>query len=109
MHSDPTTPFHNQAVPIDGSEIIALCGMAVGLVAIIAITITIVTIVMALYYRRTQLDEMEATLKIEMIQRGMSADDIVRVLKAHMDKRDTKAAVQRFRERTAAHSAAAPG
>lgn len=83
-------------------EFLALCGMGVGLVAILASAVVIVTIVMALYYRRTQLDEMEATLKIEMIERGMSADDIVRVLKTHMDKRDTKAVVQRFRDRAAA-------
>ena len=30
-------------------------------------------------YRRTQRDDMEATLKMEMIQRGMSADEIERV------------------------------
>ena len=93
MSSDfTTTRFSN--------EFIALCGMGLGLAAIIATTIVIVTIVMALYYRRTQLDEMEATLKIEMIQRNMSADDIVRVLKTRMDKRAARQAVERFRDRT---------
>ncbi len=43
---------------------------------------------------------MEATLKIEMIQRNMSADDIVRVLKTRMDKRAARQAVERFRDRT---------
>jgi hypothetical protein len=38
----------------------------------------------AIYKRRTLLDEMEATLKMEMIQRGMSADEIAQVLSAKM-------------------------
>jgi hypothetical protein len=32
------------------------------------------------YYRDVQRDEMDATLKMEMIQRGMSADEIAKVL-----------------------------
>jgi hypothetical protein len=34
------------------------------------------------YRRKSQRDDMEATLKMEMIQRGMSAEDIERVLAA---------------------------
>ena len=34
------------------------------------------------YYRRTQLDEIEATLKLEMIHRGMAPDEIKKVLQA---------------------------
>ncbi len=87
-------------------EFLALCGMGVGLAALILCTIVIVTVVMAIYYRRTKLDEMEATLKIEMIERGMSADEIVRVLKTRMDKRDMRLAVERFRAGVAGKPAA---
>ncbi|HEV3138387.1 MAG TPA: hypothetical protein VGZ26_10800 [Pirellulales bacterium] len=34
------------------------------------------------YYRGVQRDEMDATLKMEMLQRGMSAEEITQVLKA---------------------------
>ncbi len=37
------------------------------------------------HFRKTQRDDMEATLKMEMIQRGMSAEEIERVLAAGMD------------------------
>lgn len=36
------------------------------------------------YLRNSRRDAMEATLKLEMIQRGMSADEIERVLSARM-------------------------
>ena len=37
------------------------------------------------HFRKSQRDDMEATLKMEMIQRGMSAEEIERVLAAGMD------------------------
>ena len=37
------------------------------------------------HFRKSQRDDMEATLKMEMIQRGMSAEEIERVLAARMD------------------------
>ena len=76
MREIVTTRFSN--------EFLALCGMGLGLVAIIGVIITTVTIVFAVYKRKTLLDDMEATIKMEMIQRGLSADDIERVLHAKM-------------------------
>lgn len=70
---------------LDSEDVIALCGMVVGVVAILGgITVAVAKVVSS-HYRRTQLDEMEATLKMEMIQRGMSADEISQVLAARMD------------------------
>jgi hypothetical protein len=67
---------------LDGGEILGLCGMIVGLLAIIGGIGVAITKVVASHYRRTQLDEMEVALKMEMIQRGMSAADIKQVLEA---------------------------
>jgi hypothetical protein len=61
-------------------EAIALC---VGL-AIIGSVIVAVTKLVSNHFRKTQLDDMEATLKMEMIQRGMTAGDIKQVLEAKM-------------------------
>lgn len=72
-----TTRFSN--------EFLALCGMGLGLVAIVGVIITTTAIIYAVYKRKTQLDDMEATIKMEMIQRGMSADEIARVLEVKMD------------------------
>jgi hypothetical protein len=71
-----TTRFSN--------EFLALCGMGLGLTAIIGTVLVIIVVVMVIVRRKTLRDEMEATIKIEMIERGMSADDIERVLKARM-------------------------
>ena len=40
--------------------------------------------------RRTLIDEMETTLKMEMIQRGMSADEIAKVLQAKTPTADAE-------------------
>jgi hypothetical protein len=69
---------------LDNDAVMALGGMLVGVVAILGGITVAITKVMAVYYRKTQLDEMEATLKMEMIQRGMSADEIKQVLEARM-------------------------
>lgn len=69
---------------LNGGEILGLCGIIVGLLALIGGIVVAITKVVASYYRRTQLDEMEATLKMEMIQRGMSAADIKQVLEARI-------------------------
>jgi Na+-transporting NADH:ubiquinone oxidoreductase subunit NqrC len=60
---------------------IILVVIAISLVG--GILIPIIAI-LASYYRKMQRDDMNATLKMEMIQRGMSADEIERVLKARM-------------------------
>jgi hypothetical protein len=62
---------------------------------IVAIPITAglivaVTAIVTHHYRKLQKDDMEATLKMEMIQRGMSADDIERVLSAHIGSAPTR-------------------
>jgi hypothetical protein len=69
---------------------ISLCGMGLGLVAILACAALCVTAVVAYNRRKTLSDEMEATLKIEMIERGMSADDIERILHAKMGTPEVK-------------------
>ncbi len=69
---------------LDNDAVMALGGMLVGVVAILGGITVAITKVMAVYYRKTQLDDMEATLKMEMIQRGMSADEIKQVLEAKM-------------------------
>jgi hypothetical protein len=67
---------------LNGGELLGLCGIMLGLIATLGGIGVALTKVIATYYRRVQLDEMEATLKLEMIQRGMSAEDITRVLDA---------------------------
>jgi hypothetical protein len=71
---------------LNGGELLGLCGILLGLVAIVGSITVAITKVVAAHYRRTQLDEMEATLKMEMIQRGMSAAEIKQVLEAKMGK-----------------------
>lgn len=51
-------------------------------VPIVGAVIIAVTAILAGTYRKMQRDDMNATLKMEMIQRGMSADEIERVLRA---------------------------
>ena len=69
---------------LDSGEIVALFGMLLGAVAIVGGITVAITKVVAAHFRRTQLDEMEATLKMEMIHRGMSAGEIKQVLEARM-------------------------
>jgi hypothetical protein len=76
---------------LNGGEILGLCGLALGLIAVLGGLALGFAALVAVYKRRVQLDEMEATLKLEMIQRGMSADEIARVLEAKIGstKRDS--------------------
>src|SRR5262245_62096873 len=67
---------------LDSGELLGLCGIIVGMIAILGGITVATTKVIASYYRRVQLDEMESTLKMEMIQRGMTAADIKTVLEA---------------------------
>lgn len=57
------------AIPIGAGMIIALVAILTG------------------YHRKMIRDDMEATLKMEMIERGMSADEIERVLAARLSGR----------------------
>jgi hypothetical protein len=69
---------------LHSDDVLALCGMLVGVVAILGGISVAVTKVVSSHYRRMQLDEMEATLKMQMIERGMSAAEITSVLAARM-------------------------
>ena len=69
---------------LDGGEILGLCGIMLGTIAILGGITVAITQSIASHYRKTQLDEMEATLKMEMIQRGMSAGEIKQVLEAKL-------------------------
>jgi hypothetical protein len=44
-----------------------------------------ITAILADTYRKLQRDDMAATLKMEMIQRGMPADEIERILAARLN------------------------
>ncbi len=67
---------------LTSDELLALCGIFLGLVAIVGgLSIGLVAVV-SYHYRRSRMDDIEATLKMEMIQRGMSADEISKVLEA---------------------------
>lgn len=90
------------------SEFLALCGMAIGLVAIVGAVILAVTVVIAVYKRRTLLDEMEATIKIEMVQRGMSAEDVERVLQAKMGVSRAKSLANLFEAISSSRKSSVP-
>lgn len=77
--------MHDILSKLDSDEMLAVFGMLVGVVAILGGVAVAITAVVSAHRRRMQLDEMEATLKMEMIQRGMSAEEIERVLAAGMD------------------------
>jgi hypothetical protein len=49
-----------------------------------AALIVVMTALLTGHFRKSQRDDMEATLKMEMIQRGMSAEEIERVLAARI-------------------------
>ena len=58
----------DQFSKLNGGEFLGLCGILLGLIAVVGgITIGMSTLV-AIYKRRTLLDEMEATLKMEIAQ-----------------------------------------
>jgi hypothetical protein len=66
-------------------ELLALIAIIGGLFLPILGGITIaITKVVAAHFRRIELDDREAALKMEMIERGMSADEIARILQARM-------------------------
>ena len=79
--------MHDLLSKLDNDAVIALSGMLVGVVAIFGGISVAITAVVANHFRKKQLDDMEATLKMEMIERGMSAADIRQVLEARMTAR----------------------
>jgi|GEM_PF-2315248 len=66
---------------MNGFPIEAVLGICL---PILALTVVGVTLIISINNRKMQRDDMEATLKMEMIERGMSAEDIERVLAARM-------------------------
>lgn len=76
--------MENVVSELNEETLIALCGILLGAIAILGGITVAITLVVSSHYRRKQLDEMEATLKMEMIQRGMAAEEIERVLAARM-------------------------
>jgi hypothetical protein len=54
----------------------------IGLIILACVTAVAVLMILLSHRRKAVRDEMEATLKMEMIERGMSADDVERVLAA---------------------------
>jgi hypothetical protein len=58
--------------------------IAIVAIPIAAGLIVAITAIVTHHLRKSQRDDMEATLKMEMIQRGMSAEDVERVLSAQM-------------------------
>jgi hypothetical protein len=79
--------MHDLLTNMDEGLILPLAGMLVGVIAILGGVTVAITMVVSAHRRRSQRDEMEATLKMEMIQRGMSADEIAKVLGARMSDR----------------------
>ena len=57
-------------------------------------TLVPITAILAHFWHKGRRDSIEATLKHDMLERGMSADDIVKVLQAGGGKRDFR---RRFR------------
>ncbi|MGD9719708.1 MAG: hypothetical protein AB7O59_00645 [Pirellulales bacterium] len=60
--------------------------------------VVVLTALLTGHYRQLQRDDMEATLKMEMIQRGMSAAEIEQVLAARMGKLSRHARQQQHQE-----------
>jgi hypothetical protein len=61
-------------------------------IPIVGAMIIAITAIIANTYRKMQRDDINATLKMEMIQRGMSADEIERVLRARQSSPSLKEA-----------------
>lgn len=71
---DPTL-----AIVMTHSDIELIIGLGMPLVAIVTIAMAAI---LTGHRRKMQRDDMDATLKMEMIQRGMAAEEIERVLAA---------------------------
>ncbi len=67
-------------------------GLLIPLLAIAGGIVIALTAVVTSHYRKSQRDEMDTTLKLEMLERGMSADEIERVLRAKSDSPEESSA-----------------
>jgi hypothetical protein len=70
---------------LNNEDILALCGIFVGLVAVLGGVSIAITGVVSHNRRRAQRDEIEGSLKMTMIERGMSAGEIKQILETRMD------------------------
>ena len=64
-------------------DVAMILGIVVPIGSLLAV---IMTAILTNHYRKLQRDDMEATLKMEMIQRGMPAEEIERVLAARIGR-----------------------
>jgi hypothetical protein len=69
---------------INSEDILPLCGIFIGLIAVLGGISVAITGVISGNRRRAQRDEIEASLKLEMIQRGLSAAEIKQILETRM-------------------------
>jgi hypothetical protein len=70
-----------EAIPASNFPIEAVIGICVPFAAFVIVG---VTLILSINKRKMQRDDMEATLKMEMIERGYSAEDIERTLAARI-------------------------
>jgi hypothetical protein len=74
----PARVDYQQAAGFPIEAVLGIC------LPILALTVVGITLIISINNRKMQRDDMEATLKMEMIERGMSADEIERVLAARI-------------------------
>jgi hypothetical protein len=72
----PAIEVHDAGFPIEA--VIGIC------VPFISFVIVGLTLILSINKRKMQRDDQEATLKMEMIERGYSAEDIERTLAARL-------------------------
>jgi hypothetical protein len=58
----------------------------IGLVSVVCGSLIAITAILASHWRGVRQAELEASLKHELVERGMSVDDIERVIKARSKK-----------------------
>ena len=79
------------------TDLMVLRQNLVPLLAILCSAVVAVVWVIAAYYRAVQVADMDTSLKMEMVQRGMSADDIERVLHTRSDRPAAQQKVATFK------------
>jgi hypothetical protein len=67
------------------TQLAGMEGLLIPLLAIAGGIVVALTTIIMHHYRKSQRDEMDTTLKLDMLERGMSAEEIERVLSAKSD------------------------
>jgi hypothetical protein len=75
---------------LNGGEFIALVAVAGGL---LFVTLTVIVSVIGSHWRRVRLTELESSLKQQMLDKGLSVEDIERVLKASSQPDENQSAL----------------